>query len=137
MEWTGRIYKCIYGMAQSDIFEVTSEPYSLEMLGELVVDGISDMNGEVNIECDRLENQMYWKLIRGGDIRNKPTTVGGRTAKKILVRATWEFEADVEAFDPAEIKIYPVAVELVKAELRDLLKKGQLTVDDFSYHIEM
>ena len=51
------------------------------------------------------------------------------------VRVTWEFEADVEDFDPKFVDICGMAKELTKNELAHLILHDELTVDDFEYSV--
>ena len=54
----------------------------------------------------------------------------------MLVKAIWEFEADVEDFDPEFINIVGLAKDSAKREMRILLEKNELSADDFEYVVE-
>ena len=54
----------------------------------------------------------------------------------MLVKAIWEFEADVEEFDPKCIDIVGLAKDSAKREMRILLEKNELSADDFEYVVE-
>ena len=53
----------------------------------------------------------------------------------MIVRATWEFEVDVEDLDPKFIDIPGLAKDLTRKELECLLQKQHITVDDFEYSV--
>lgn len=59
--WTGRVYKCVYGLDEGDVFTVTSEPFSTDRRGTKAVDGISSEHGEISMECEELEASIYWE----------------------------------------------------------------------------
>ena len=52
---------------------------------------------------------------------------------KVLVM--WEFDVDVEDFDPKCIDIPGLAKDLTKQELASQIINGDLTVDDFEYSV--
>lgn len=51
------------------------------------------------------------------------------------VRATWEFEVDVDDLDPAFVDISGLAKDLTKKELEYCLAHSTLTADDFAYDV--
>lgn len=51
------------------------------------------------------------------------------------VRAIWEFEADVEEFDPEFIDVKGLAEDSTKRELQYLINHGKLSADDFNYEV--
>lgn len=51
------------------------------------------------------------------------------------VRVMWEFDADVEEFDPKSVDICGLAKDLAKNELAHLIIHSELTVDDFEYSV--
>lgn len=52
------------------------------------------------------------------------------------VKVTWEFDADVEDFDPEFIDIKGLAEDSAKRELQYLIKHEKLSADDFNYEVE-
>lgn len=52
------------------------------------------------------------------------------------VRAIWEFNADVEDFDPEFINIVGLAKDSAKRELEYLLKHNELCAEDFEYVVD-
>jgi len=54
----------------------------------------------------------------------------------MIVKAIWEFDADVEDFDPEFVDIYGLAKSSAKRDLADCLERNILCADDFEYVIE-
>ena len=54
----------------------------------------------------------------------------------MIVKASWEFDVDVEGLDPEWIDIPELAKDLTRRELKDLLSKRELTEEDFEYTVE-
>lgn len=52
------------------------------------------------------------------------------------VKAIWEFETDMEDFDPKHVDIKGLAKDLTQRELDYLIKYGEIQADDFSYEVE-
>lgn len=55
----------------------------------------------------------------------------------MIVRVTWEFDADIDDLDPKFVDIYGHAKDLAKLELAYLLEHKHLTADDFEYAVVM
>lgn len=53
----------------------------------------------------------------------------------MIVRATWEFEADVSDLDPKFIDIPGLAKDMAMRELGHLMDTGELSAADFTYEI--
>lgn len=51
------------------------------------------------------------------------------------VRAIWEFEVDVEDFDPKYVDIPVLAKELTEAELNHMIEHNQLSADEFEFSV--
>lgn len=51
----------------------------------------------------------------------------------MIVKAIWEFDADVNDFDPEFVNIVGLAKDSAKRDLADLLKNNILCADDFEY----
>lgn len=58
--WTGRKYRCVYGINQGDVFTVTSEPRNIDHVGNKSVFGCSVKNGRMELTCTDLES-FYWE----------------------------------------------------------------------------
>lgn len=54
----------------------------------------------------------------------------------MIVRAVWEFDADVEDFDPEFVNITGLAKDSAKRELQYVLDKNELCAEDFTYEVE-
>ena len=54
----------------------------------------------------------------------------------MIVKAIWEFDADVEDFDPKFINIKGLAKDSAKRDLQDLIDRNILSADDFEYVVE-
>lgn len=54
----------------------------------------------------------------------------------MIVKVIWEFDADVEDFDPEFVNIVGLAKDGAKRDLEDLLKRNMLCADDFEYVVE-
>jgi hypothetical protein len=53
----------------------------------------------------------------------------------MIVRAIWEFDADVEDFDPEFINIVGLAKDSAKRELAYVLERNELSAEDFEYEV--
>ena len=51
------------------------------------------------------------------------------------VRVTWEFDADVEDYNPRYVNVPELAKELTKNELASRILNGDVTIDDFEYSV--
>lgn len=54
----------------------------------------------------------------------------------MLVKCIWEFDADMDGFDPEFVNILGLAKDSAKRELAYLLEKNELTAEDFEYVVE-
>ena len=56
-------------------------------------------------------------------------------SQRMIVRAVWEFEADVSDLDPKFIDIPGLAKDMAMRELGHLMDTGELSAADFTYEI--
>lgn len=54
----------------------------------------------------------------------------------MIIKAIWEFDADVEGFEPKYIDILGLAKDSAKRDLQSLIDNGTLSADDFEYVVE-
>lgn len=54
----------------------------------------------------------------------------------MLVKVIWEFDADVEDFDPEFVNIVGLAKDSAKREMQYVLDNNKLCADDFEYVVE-
>lgn len=54
----------------------------------------------------------------------------------MIVKAIWEFDADMEGFDPEFVNIKGLAKDSAKRELQYLIDHNELSADDFEYIVE-
>lgn len=54
----------------------------------------------------------------------------------MIVKAIWEFDADMEGFDPEFVNIKGLAKDSAKRDLQDLIDRNILSADDFKYIVE-
>lgn len=52
------------------------------------------------------------------------------------IQATWEFDSDVNDFDPKFVDIAGLALESAKQELKYLLEHDELNIEDFTFKIK-
>lgn len=53
----------------------------------------------------------------------------------MLVKVTWEFDADVEDFDPRCVDIEEIAKDSAKREMEFMIDNNDITAEDFSYEV--
>ena len=54
----------------------------------------------------------------------------------MLVKVVWEFDADMEGFDPEFVNIQGLAKDSAKREMQYLLDRNELCADDFEYVVD-
>lgn len=54
----------------------------------------------------------------------------------MIVKAIWEFDADMDGFDPEFVNIKGLAKDSAKRELQYLIDHNELSADDFEYIVE-
>jgi hypothetical protein len=52
------------------------------------------------------------------------------------VKAIWEFNADMEGFDPEFVNIKGLAKDSAKRDMQDLIDRNILSAEDFEYIVE-
>lgn len=55
----------------------------------------------------------------------------------MLVRAIWEFDADVSDIDPMHVNKKGLSKDLAHDALQYYLERGELSADDFRYEIQL
>ena len=54
----------------------------------------------------------------------------------MIVKAIWEFDADVEGFDPEFVNIKGLAKDSAKRDLQDLINRNILSAEGFEFVVE-
>lgn len=95
--------------------------------GKIVVDWRESKYKENKVVLDLIKKSKEELLEEYSVLKEK--------AMKIKVQAIWEFEADVADYDPKFVDLQGLAVDSTQRELADLLKKKELSAEDFEYKI--